>query len=275
MQPVDDTDRRRKLDDLVAAYRAALEGLLAATDDLDAAAWDAATGCPGWSVRDQLAHSVGLERRLLGDPDLDPDVEVPDLPHLTGDVGRFLERDVEARRNVPTDDLRAEAREAFDRRLAELDQLDPDQLEAETVSPLGPMRTSAALRVRVFDLVCHERDVRAATDRLDGLTGPHVELGVEQSLRAWARSAPARVEGGTSIAFDVDGHPPAVLDLSAGELHRDPAAATTAHATVHLTPAQVLAIAGGRDDAPDADQLTVEGDETLVRRFLAVAGVTP
>lgn len=270
-----DTDGRQKLADLVAAYRAALEGLLAATDGLDEAAWGAATGCPGWDVRDQLAHSVGLERRLLGDPDLDPDVEVPDLPHLTGDVGRFLERDVEARRTVPTDELRAEARDAFDRRLAELERLEPDQLEVETISPVGPMRTSAALRVRVFDLACHERDVRAAVDRLDGLVGPHVELGVEQALRAWARAAPARVEGGTSIAFEVEGHAPAVLDLSAGELHRDAAAATTAHATVRLTPAQLLAAAGGRDDAPEADELTIDGDEGLVRRFLAVAGVTP
>jgi uncharacterized protein (TIGR03083 family) len=272
---VDDTEARRKLDALVGAYRAALEGLLAATEGLDDDAWRTGTGCPGWDVHDQLAHCIGLERRLLGDPDRDPDVEVPDLPHLTGDVGRYLERDVEVRRRDAHDDLRAEAREAFDRRLAVLDQLQPEQLEEETTSLVGPMRTSAALRMRIFDLVCHERDVRAAVGRVDGLTGPHVDLGVEHALRLWMRTAPARVEGGTSIAFDIDGSDPAVLDLAAGELHRDEAAASTAHASLHLAPAHVLALVSGRADAPRADELSVDGDEGLVRRFLAVASVTP
>jgi uncharacterized protein (TIGR03083 family) len=272
---VDDTEARRKLDALVGAYRDALEGLLAATDGLDDEGWATATGCPGWDVHDQLAHCVGLERRLLGDPDRDPDVEVGDLPHLTGDVGRFLERDVASRRGMAHDDLRAEAREAFDRRIAGLEALRPEQLEEDTPSLMGPMRTSAALRMRIFDLACHERDVRAAVDRLEGWGGPHVDTAVEHSLRSWMRTAPARVEGASTLVFVVDGRPPAALDLAAGELRRDEASTTTADATVHLAADQVLALVGGRADAPTADDLEVTGDEGLVRRFVAIAAVTP
>jgi uncharacterized protein (TIGR03083 family) len=272
---VDDTDAGRKLDALVGAYRDALEDLLAATDGLGDDGWATPTGCPGWDVHDQLAHCVGLERRLLGDPDRDPDVEVGDLPHLTGDVGRFLERDVASRRGMAHDDLRAEAREAFDRRIAGLEALRPEQLEEDTPSLMGPMRTSAALRMRIFDLACHERDVRAAVDRLERWGGAHVDTAVEHSLRSWMRTAPARVEGAATLVFVVDGRPPAALDLAAGELRRDEASTTTADATVHLAAAQVLALAGGRADAPTADDLEVTGDEGLVRRFVAIAGVTP
>ncbi len=268
-------DRVAQRDHLVAAYRAALDGLLDATDGLSDEAWGTETGCPGWDVHDQLAHCIGLERRLLGDADLDPDVEVPDLPHLTGDVGRFLERDVESRRGFGHDELRAEARATFERRDAVLEQLRPEQLEEETASLMGPMRTSAALRLRIFDLVCHERDVRAAVRRLDGLTGPHVSQAVEHSVRSWARALPSRVEGGHTVAIRVPHRDPAVLDLSHGELLRDEAAASTAAVTLQLTDADVLALVSGRSDAPDADELEVDGDVALARRFLAVASVTP
>ncbi len=269
------TDRTTQRDELVAAYRSALDGLLTATGDLDDAAWARETGCPGWSVHDQLAHCVGLERRLLGDPDLDPDVVVPDLPHIRDDIGRFIERDVEARRGTPSAELHAEAREAFARRLDQLGELRPDQLEEETLSLMGPMRTSRALRMRLFDLVCHERDIRAAGDRLDGLVGPHVAVGVEQALRSWARALPTRTEDGDTIRFVLDGDEEVDLDLGTGTLSRGESVAATVSATLRLSAADLLALAGGRADAPTLDQLPHDGDAGLLARSLAVAGVTP
>lgn len=46
----------------LAATREALLGLLA---DLDASAWQAATGCPGWCVRDVVAHLLHDDLRRL------------------------------------------------------------------------------------------------------------------------------------------------------------------------------------------------------------------
>jgi uncharacterized protein (TIGR03083 family) len=269
------TDRTAQRDQLVAAYRAALDGLLAATDGLEEADWRAPTGCPGWDVHDQLAHCVGLERRLLGDPDLDPDVEVPDLPHLTGDIGRYIERDVQARRASSHEDLRAEAREAFSRRLAALEQLAPDQLTEETTSFFGPMRTASWLRMRLFDLASHERDIRAAVGRLNGLTGVHVAGVVEHVLRSWARTLPTRLEEAVTVRFEIAGDEVADLDLGTGSLSRGGSDGEAPAATLRLTSAQALALAGGRSDAPELRALEHRGDEELLGRLVAAAGVTP
>lgn len=269
------TDRSAQLEQLLTAYRAVLDGLLGATDGLDAAAWDRPTGCPGWDVHDQLAHCVGLERRLLGDDELDPDVVVPDLAHLTGDIGRFLERDVEARRGRPHTEVVEEARETFVRRFGQLAQLTPDELDERRPSLFGPMRTASSLRMRLFDLASHERDIRAAVDRLDGLAGPHVPIVVEYVLRAWARALPSRVDGDATVRVEVDAGPPVALDLATGDLTRGADAGATASATLRLTPAAVLALAGGRSDAPELGSLERHGDEGLLRAVLGAAAVTP
>jgi uncharacterized protein (TIGR03083 family) len=268
------TDRSAQRDQLVAAYGAALDGLLAATTDLEDDAWSTPTGCPGWDVHDQLAHCVGLERRLLGDGERDPDVVVPDLPHLTGDVGRFLERDVQARRGLPHAELVTEAEEAFRRRKAVLEGLTADELGEEAATIFGPMRTAAFLRMRLFDLASHERDVRAAVDRLDGFDGDHLATVTEHVLRSWARTLPTRTEDGDIVRLVVDGQP-VDLDLGTGELSRGESVRATVSATLHLRAADALALAGGRSDAPSLEALEHTGDERLLRELLAVAGVTP
>lgn len=269
------TDRSAQLEQLRTAYRAALDGLLAATDGLDDAAWRRPTGCPGWDVHDQLAHCVGLERRLLGDDDLDPEVVVPGLAHLTGDLGRFIERDVEARRGHPHAELVAEARAAFGRRLDQLAQLAPEQLADDGPSLFGPMRLASSLRLRLFDLASHERDIRGAVDRIDGLGGPHVPIVVEHVLRAWGRTLPSRVDSEAVVAFDIAGGDLVGLDLATGELTRGADAGASAVATLRLTPATTLALAGGRADAPQLEALDGRGDEALLGQVVAGAAVTP
>jgi uncharacterized protein (TIGR03083 family) len=268
-------DRTAQRDQLADAHRDAFDGLLTATADLDQDGWTTATGCPGWDVHDQLAHCVGIERRMLGDPDRVPEVEVPDLPHLTSDAGRWIERDVEARRGMSGEELRAEATETFDRRATGLRELDPSALEAEIDGPFGRARQSGMLRTRLFDLTSHERDVRAALGRLDGWSGRHLPIVTEQVLRVWTRVLPARAEGAGTLEIVVDGEVRAQLDLGAGTLERGADAAAPADARLELGLAELLALAGGRDDAPRLESLAWSGDEHLLRRVLAVAGVTP
>lgn len=259
---------------LVAAHRAVFDGLLDATDGLDAAGWSTPTGCPGWDVHDQLAHTVGAERRMLGDPP--PDVEVPDLPHVRDDFGRDIERDVHARRSMPTDELVAEARETFQRRLAGLRELDPSVLD-EPLDGLAGMRLkgSQMLRTRVFDLTSHEQDIRRALQRLEGFDGPHLTIAVEQVLRAWARYLPGRVDDRRVLAVSVEGFPAVAIDLGAGGLERDPEAVAIAAATLHLDAASLLALGGGRTDAPPLDALDVDGDRALVAEIRETATITP
>jgi uncharacterized protein (TIGR03083 family) len=266
-------DREGQLRQLVEGHRAAFEGLLTATVGLDADGWATPTGCPGWDVHDQLAHCVGLERRFLGDPE--PHVEVPDLPHLTDERGRRLERDVEVRRGVPGADLHAEATATFDRRLAELDGFTPDDLDVEVDGPFGRQKRSAFLRVRLFDLASHERDVRAALG-VPEATGPYLPVVVEQVVRGWARTLPARVEGGGTLRLVVAGGPPVGLDLGAGTVTRGADVPPGCDATLEVSIGQLLALAGGRDDAPSLDETVAwSGDEHLLRRVLAVCAITP
>ena len=271
------SDPAATLRHLIAAHEAVFDGLLAATADLDDAAWARTTGCPGWDVHDQLAHCVGLERRMLGDDEVDPHVVVADAPHLTDGIKRYLERDVAARRGWPADQLLAEARETFARRRAALDALTPEDLGERIVGPMGPMKQSGALRMRVFDLASHERDVRGALDLLDGWSGPHVELSVEQALRGWAARWPEAGEVG-AVRVEVAGAAPAVIDLGTGGLRRpqggddDPELASL---TLRSSAAEAVALAGGRDDAPDLGALDVAGDLDLAATVLAHAAMTP
>lgn len=258
-------DRRTHL---IAAHDAVFTGLLDATAGLDDAGWATPTGCPGWDVHDQLAHCVGVERMMLGDPR--PSVEVPDAPHLRNAMGRVIEVDVEVRRGVPGGELRAEAEETFGRRLAMLESMTADDLEAEMDSPIGRHRGAKVLRTRVFDLVAHEQDIRRALGRETELAGAHAEVAVEQVLRAWAAVLPSRLPGRGTVAVEVPGRDPVVIDLGA-----DGEEAVDARARIELTPGEVLSLGCGRSDAPDLDELAVEGDRGLASAFHANAAITP
>ena len=258
---------------LVQAHERVFDGLLDSVAGLEQAAWSTRTGCPGWSVHDQLAHVIGIERAMLGD---DPDdVDVPDLPHLRNDFGWAVEVAVQARRVRSSDDLLEEARETFARRLAALQNLDPAALQGPLDGAAGMrMKGSQMLRTRVFDMVSHEHDIRRALGRPGDVTGPHVDIAVEQVLRAWAKLLPQRLHGGQVLEVVVEGRDPVRIDLSDGQLHRggqgpDPTA------TLHLDVSGLLALAGGRTDAPEGDELRLEGDPQLGAEVLRAATITP
>jgi len=258
---------------LVAAHDRVFAGILDAVAGLDADGWATPTGCPGWDVHDQLAHVIGVERAMLGD---DPDdIEVPDLPHLRNDFGRAIEVAVQARRGRSAEQLVAEARETFARRLAQLESLDPAALQEPLDGPSGMrMKASQMLRTRIFDMVTHEHDIRRALGQPDSSGGQHVDIAVEQVVRAWARFLPERVEGSGVIAVAVTGREPVSIDLAEGQLHRG-GAGPAASATLHLDVGALLALAGGRTDAPGPDQVTIDGDREIAAQVLTVATITP
>jgi uncharacterized protein (TIGR03083 family) len=258
---------------LIAAHRGVFDGFLDAVADLDDAAWSTPTGCPGWDVHDQLAHVVGIERAMLGDP---PDeVELPaELPHVRNEFGRGVEVAVQARRGLPPAALLAEARETFERRLRHLDDLDAATLSEPMDGPGGMrFKTSQMLRTRLFDMTCHEQDVRRALGRPGDLVGPHVDIAVEQVLRAWARRLPDQLQDGV-VAIEVDDRPRATIDLSDGTLVRG-GDGPPPDVVLRCDAGALLAIGTGRSDAPGSEELEVDGDRALLERLLAVASVTP
>ena len=61
--------------------------------------WDTDTDCPGWTVRDQVAHIIGTESMLLGRPS--PPPAPTGLPYVVNPIGEMNEAWVNARRTVP------------------------------------------------------------------------------------------------------------------------------------------------------------------------------
>lgn len=278
-------------DELKAQLRTAhvrvYDGLMDAVADLDAHGWATPTGCPGWDVHDQLAHVIGVERNMLGDPA--DDVELPEgLPHLRNDFGRAIEVAVAARRDRSPPQLIEEARETFARRLAAIDAMPAASLSEPLDGPAGMrMKASQMLRTRVFDMVSHEQDIRRALRRPGVTAGPHVDIAVEQVVRAWAKLLPQRHGGRAGVLEVVVAVGGTVrepgtareqstvrIDLADGQLHRG-GTGPTPTATINLDVPGLLALAGGRTDAPDHAAVTADGDGAWAQAVLAAAVITP
>jgi uncharacterized protein (TIGR03083 family) len=109
--------------------------------DLPAGQWDLPTGCPGWTVKDQLSHLVDYEARALGRPA--PRHEPGPLPHVRNEMGRANEVGMDARRAMPGAAVLDDFRQVTTERQAQLRRLTPDDLPAQTATrpALGPSRT--------------------------------------------------------------------------------------------------------------------------------------
>src|SRR5690606_9589099 len=105
--------------------------------DLTEAQWKTATGCPGWTVQDQIAHLIDFEATLLGRPR--PEADLPaDRAHLKNPLGEANEVGVEARRPLPGAAVLEELREVTVARSAQLRALAPEDLAAPMDTPAGP-----------------------------------------------------------------------------------------------------------------------------------------
>jgi uncharacterized protein (TIGR03083 family) len=258
-------------DELVEAHRAVFDGLLEVTGGLDETGWATPTGCPGWDVHDQLAHTIGVERFMLGDePRM---VEVPELDHVTDEFSRLVEIAVHARRGDDGEVLRSEAREVFDRRLQVLRELDPALLGEPMAGPAGMrMKGSQMLRTRVFDLISHEQDIRRALARPAPLAGPAGDIAREQVLRAWAKVLPGRLEESGTLVVEATGATVTRRAIALDGTEPDDHAPRT---LVRGSAEALLALACGRTDAPGVDDLEIEGDTALARAVVAQASITP
>ena len=161
----------------VAALRAELIDQL---DELPDDAWDGPSLCPGWRVRDVVAHTILPERlSLVGG--------VVGLARAGFSLRRFLHLDAIRRGSAPLEELVASFREAIDR------QVPP------------PGRTPQHL---LDDLYVHASDIR----RPLGLTAPSGSVSYDPAVLTGIAEAvavddglgvPARIEGLALIATDI------------------------------------------------------------------------
>src|SRR3954453_11316213 len=100
-----------------------LDALLASLSEEE---WKRPTGCPGWSVQDNVSHLVDYESRALGRPA--PPGDALQRPHTKNALGEGNEVGVEPRRELAGSAVLDELREVTAARLAQLRALSDDDL---------------------------------------------------------------------------------------------------------------------------------------------------
>jgi uncharacterized protein (TIGR03083 family) len=261
------------------AYTEVFSNVGALANSLDDGRTMLTTGCPGWTVRDHIAHITDLESILIGRPRVDH--AVPEgLPYIRNQPGIFMEIGIDARRSMPLPALVAEYREVTAERLARLATLEDSQLDEMGRGFFGESKVRSLLAIRVFDLWSHEQDIRRALSDPGGLDGIPAAHSRERMLMGAGNQLQERIgpPAGTSLVFDVTGPGGAVRSITfdgargrAGpELPDSPAS------TLRLDLPTLTVLACGRTDDPGArSRVIVEGDQNLARLVLEDLAVTP
>jgi uncharacterized protein (TIGR03083 family) len=245
--------------DLVRTLDEAWSALAELAATLTEDEWATATGCPGWTVHDVVAHVVDLDGKLAAGA----------RPEITD-----TESGVAARRSASTDALLAEYAAVTARRLEQLASLTEADLDGPAITPIGEARMRDALAMRVMDVWAHEQDIRRAVGRPGHERGPVVEHSVAYlaTFLGFVVGRRAGAPDGTTVVFDIDAYRIAVeVKDRRGNLVEPPAAATVELA---LDAPTFVALAGGRSDAP-RDAVRIIGDRALGERVVETLGFLP
>ena len=244
--------------DALNGLEATWSSTISLCESLGEADWSRQTGCPGWDVRDQVAHIIGIESDLLG------------RPSAAGDTDDFvvrLEVGVTSRRSLSPTELLDELRDVTSERLKLLRDAD---LTEEGFSPFGPMEVGRFLGIRAFDSYAHEQDIRRAVGRSGHLEGPVPVHARETILRGLGRLG---LPDGTVLVFDIDGATrPIVFSDGKGRVVDDaPGSATV---TLSMPLETFIALGCGRSDA-DRSQVSITGDRVVGEDVVGRMSVTP
>jgi uncharacterized protein (TIGR03083 family) len=253
-------------EEILEAFASALDGVASLARTITEGETLLPTPCPGWTVRDQVAHVVGLESRLLGRPGPDDHVLPNDLVHVTTDLQRFMELDVDSRRSLPWAAVQAEAADVLPARIAQLRALEFDR-DTIMESPMGPRPAKAALPLRAFDVWAHEQDLRDALNRPGGMDTAAARNAFARCVSSFGHIA-TEAGFGENDAIDVvvnDGP----LPFRASS---NPEVASTA--TLSMTAANLTRLCFGRSSAKP-DDVIISGDDALARSFLSAMAITP
>jgi len=192
---------RSFIDRLAEVWRSTAEVCAELTDE----EWELPTDCPGWSVKDHVAHLIGTESMLLGLPS--PPPVPPGLPHVRNPIGEMNEAWVASLRDQSGPVVLAHFRDVTDRRLVELAEMDDAALEADTPSPIGVVPYARFMDVRVMDCWVHEQDIRRAVGRHGHLDGDAAEAAIRRLTSSFPLIVGKRVAppDGTSVVLDITG----------------------------------------------------------------------
>jgi uncharacterized protein (TIGR03083 family) len=173
--------------------------------DLSGSEWALSTECPGWDVKDQLSHLIGIERMLMGEPT--PEWDGPMGDHVKGDFAILNEKWVAVRRAESGSAVQAEFVGVTANRLAQLGALSEDAWAEVGFSPVGQVPYAEFMEVRVYDSWVHEQDARRALDRPGGSGGLASRASIDrvQASMGYVVGKKAGAAEGTVVRFEIAG----------------------------------------------------------------------
>lgn len=259
-------------EEVVAALDEEWEALADLAGALEPDEWSRETDCPGWTVKDQFAHVLGVESMLLGRQT--PDVALASsVPHVRNELGRVNELWISSHRDQPVTELLADMGEVIISRRAALATMTQDDFDAEAMTPAGPDTYGRFMQIRVMDQWLHEQDVRHATGRFGHLEGraPQFTLAEISLGLGFSLAKNVQVPKGKSVRFELTGPIADRIDMAVGDraerVDRLPGTPTT---TIEVPGDTFLRIAAGRlPDGEAAKAATrIDGDRTLGEQVL-------
>ena len=236
--------------------------------------WLLPSPLPGWSVQDNVAHIVGTEAMLAGEPGPNVEIDRDANAHVRNDIGAFNEQWVESMRPMPPNEVLSRFRELTGARLATLEAMSDDEWNAESFTPAGKDTSGRFMQIRVFDCWLHEQDIRDAVGRPGHETGLAVEVVLDEMATAlgYVVGKKAGAAPGESVTFALTDGGVVVRELHVEVGERAAVVpALSGPPTVVLTrPVGVMTRrCAGRVGAGDLlDQVTIDGDLALASRIL-------
>jgi uncharacterized protein (TIGR03083 family) len=258
---------RKPLIAALAEEWSAIEWLLA---ELPEAEWGAATCLPGWDVADVVAHVVGTEAMLLGEPTPEAAASLHQRDHVRNDIGGVNEQWVDAVRTWPPVRLLGRYRSVVSERLDALRAMDQAAFDAPSWTPVGQGTYGRFMQIRLFDCWMHEQDIRSAVGRPGHEAGAPAEGAVDEVARAvgYLVGKRAGAPDGSSVRVELTGPVRRRLDVVVdGRARLVDRIDGTPTATVELNSTLFTRLAGGRVNPADHfGEITLVGDRALGER---------
>ena len=172
---------------------------------LSEAQWKTATDLTGWSVQDNLAHLVGIERMLEGLPGT-PHKAAP-VAHVKNPIGESNENEIDSRRGFTGAQVLAEWNEIAAQRMGTLRSADEAYFAEPAMTPTGPGTRADFLSIRVLDCWVHEQDMRRAVGIAGNLGGSAAEHTIDRLIRTIPIVVGKRAgtPDGQSVIIDITG----------------------------------------------------------------------
>lgn len=258
----------------VGAWQQTASALLEVCRPLTDDQWALATDCPGWTVKDVVAHCAHLEYVLATGDD-------GDYTHTDGAImSSYTQIGVDTRRDRTPAALLDEFETGVQQRSKTLEPLPTDPHETASVAPGGTgWSWDTLLRNRALDLWVHEQDIRRAIGQPGGMntTGAQVTTMTLGHGMPFVLGKKAQAPAGTSCVWDVHGEVPfhlvAVVDEN-GRAHQKDDFAGEPTVTLSFDTEAFTILAAGRR-GPQGLDVRVDGDEALGAAIVSVMAVTP